>query len=116
MTRRVTLEYTTVRGKHVIVVLESKTKAMETLKRLKEMKIVQTYAKGRKTRSLILTAYYCPICNKIMPVNGKNVVTLLNPIGREFSAHRSCCEKAKVPYRMYDPKKGANANWVVYPK
>jgi len=116
MTDRVTLQYTTVKGKNFIVVLESKTKALETLRKLKEMGIVQTYAKGRKTRSLIMTAEYCPICTKIMPVSGKNVVTLLHNVGRHYNAHRTCCEKAKVPYRMYDASKGADANWVVYPK
>ena len=117
MTQRVSLEYTTVKGKNVLVVLESKAKALATLKRLKKMGIVKTYAQGRKTRSLILTVHYCPICKKIMPVSGKNVVCVLNPISpQSLMAHRSCCEREKVSYRLYDPTNKGHENTVVHPK
>lgn len=98
MTNKVTLEYTTVNGKNIILVLESRAKALETLKKLKKYGIVKTYAKGYKTRSLILTADYCPICKKIMRIGNPNEVWLLTPVGKQLTAHRTCCNKEKVPY------------------
>jgi NAD dependent epimerase/dehydratase family enzyme len=108
-----------VKGKEVIVVLESKSKALATLKRLKKYGIVKTYAQGRKTYSLIQEADYCPICKKIMASWRKNnfTVPILNPkSSKHLMAHRSCCERAKVPYRLYNVKDRKNPNKIVYPK
>jgi hypothetical protein len=116
MTQRVYLQYRTVKGKQFLVVLDSKAKALETLHRLKKMGIVQTYAKGRKTRSLILPVHYCPICKKILDIHGRKSVTLLDWMGKAMDAHRSCCEKAKIPYRLYDATNKGNENTIVYPK
>jgi type III secretion system FlhB-like substrate exporter len=117
MAQKVSLAYTTVKGKHFEVVLESKAKALETLKKLKQFGIVETYAKGRKTRSRIYGVTYCPICNKIMDTTRKNEVHILNPTSmKQIKAHRSCCEKAKIPYRLYDDKNIGNENMIIYPE
>lgn len=116
----VMLWYRTVRGKEFNIYFSSRARAKETLKILKQQKVVQTYNKGRCCRALITKVERCPLCKKVMTRdNPRNeIVPLLNckPEKGLFHAHRNCCEKHKIPYRIYDIKDKQNPNKVIYPK